>query len=225
MKFDVVTLFPEMVNGPLSESILGKAREKGLVELGFVNPRDFTKDKHKTVDDRPYGGGPGMVMMAEPLYQAVKKVKKKNSTVVLMSPLGKKLDNKLAQKLAKKKHLIIVCGHYEGIDQRFVDTVDMEVSIGDYVLTGGEPAATVLIDCISRFVPGLFKKSEVPYLESFSNGMLEASQYTRPEVWRRKRVPKILLSGNHKLIEKWREEESRKTTKKRRPDLMKKEIV
>ncbi|MCX5783605.1 MAG: tRNA (guanosine(37)-N1)-methyltransferase TrmD, partial [Elusimicrobia bacterium] len=188
------------------------------------NPRDFAKDRHKSVDDRPYGGGPGMVMMAEPLYQAVNKARKKNSLVVFLDPAGKRFDCKMAKKFSARKHIVLVCGHYEAVDQRVKSLADMEVSIGDYVLTGGELAAAVIIDAAARFTPGIFKKEETPYTESFTSGMLEAPQYTRPSVWRKKKVPAVLLSGNHKEIENWRRKEALRLTSKKRPDLLKEKV-
>lgn len=224
MRVDVVTLFPSMVDAPLSESIVGRARNSGLLELGFSNPRDFSTDRHKTVDDKPYGGGTGMLMMAEPVYKALKKVKKKGSFVVLLTPKGRKFDQPMALALAEKKHLIFICGHYEGIDERINDFADMELSIGDYVLTGGEPAAVVVIDAVTRLLPGVLKKEDATVNETFSMGLLEAPHYTRPSVWRRKKVPEVLMSGNHALISKWRGETARKLTDKTRPDLIRKKL-
>jgi tRNA (guanine37-N1)-methyltransferase len=220
MKIDIVTLFPEAVEGLLSSSIIGRAREKGLVKIGYQNPRGFTQDKHKTVDDRPYGGGPGMLMKAEPLYKALKKVKKKHSLVVLTGPRGKVFNQNLAKELAKKKHIIFVCGHYEGIDARIYPETDLEISLGDFILTGGELAACVMIDAAVRLLPGVFKKEGVTESESFEAGLLEAPQYTRPEVWRGRKVPPVLLGGNHKEIEKWKQDEALKITKQLRPDLL-----
>ncbi|WP_428898070.1 tRNA (guanine37-N1)-methyltransferase [Parelusimicrobium proximum] len=220
MKIDVVTPLKNLVDGPLSESIVGRARENGLLKLGFVNPRDFTSDKHKTIDDRPYGGGTGMILKAEPLYQAIHKVKKKSSFVVLTSPRGTVFNQSMAKKLAKKKHLIIVCGHYEGVDDRITSEIDMEISIGDFILTGGELAAAVMIDAVSRLLEGTFAKEGVAERESFEGNLLEAPHYTRPEVWRGMKVPEVLLSGNHKKIEAWREETALKITKDFRPDLL-----
>ena len=221
MKIDVITLFPGMVDGPLSESIVGRARKEKLLKLGFTNPRDFTEDSHRTVDGKLYGGGTGMLMMAEPVYKAIKKVKKKNSLVALLSPKGLTFNQEMAHKLAKKKHLIFICGHYEGIDDRIGKYADFELSIGDYVLTGGEPAAVAIIDAITRLLPGVLKKEDATENESFSFNRLEAPQYTRPGVWKRLKVPEVLLSGNHKLIEEWKRQESLKITRKIRPDLMK----
>ena len=221
LKVDVVTAFPDMLCGPLGQSIVGRAQKSGVLKLGFTNPRDFTDDKHHTLDDRPYGGGPGMLMKAEPLYRAIKKLRKKNSVVILTSPRGQTFTQGLAKELAKKKHLIFVCGHYEGIDERVYSEMDMEVSLGDFILTGGELASAVMIDAITRLLPGTFKKQDVTVSESFEDGLLEAPQYTRPEVWRGKKVPEILLSGHHKQMEEWKREQALKLTKKYRPDLLK----
>ena len=220
MKIDVITAFGEMIDQTLGQSIVGRARQAGIIKLGTLSPREFTKDKHKTIDDRPYGGGPGMLMMAEPLYQAINKLKKKSSYVILTSPRGQVFNQTLAKKLAKKRHLIFVCGHYEGIDARIYPEVDLEVSLGDFILTGGELAACVMIDTITRLQKGTFKKADVTSSESFEGNLLEAPQYTRPEVWRGKRVPQVLLNGNHKEIEAWRHEQSLKITKQFRPDLL-----
>jgi tRNA (guanine37-N1)-methyltransferase len=219
MRVDAVTLFPGMIDAPLSESIVGRARAEGFLELGFVNPRDFTEDRHRTVDDKPYGGGTGMLMMAEPVYRAVKKVQKKTSFVILLTPKGRKFDQAAALELAKKKHLIFICGHYEGIDERITPLADMELSIGDYVLTGGEPAAVAVIDAVTRLIPGVLKKSDATVNETFTGGLLEAPHYTRPGVWRGKKVPEALLSGNHKLIAEWRASMAAKLTGAARPDL------
>ncbi|MDR0291691.1 MAG: tRNA (guanosine(37)-N1)-methyltransferase TrmD [Elusimicrobium sp.] len=219
MKIDVVTSLPEIVDGPLSASITGRARKEGVVEINFTNPRVFTSDNHKTIDDRPYGGGAGMLLKAEPLYQAIKKLKKRGSVVIYTSPRGKVFNQSLAKELAKKKHLIFVCGHYEGVDERVYPYFDLEISLGDFILTGGEPAAVVMIDAITRLLPGTFKKAGVAENESFENNLLEAPQYTRPEVWRGKKTPAVLLSGNHKEIENWRRGQALKITKKFRPDL------
>lgn len=220
LKIDIVTLFPEVAEASLSSSIIGRAREKGVIEIGYQNPRDFAEDKHKTVDDRPYGGGPGMLMKAEPLYQSIKKLKKSNSLVLMTSPRGKVFNQTLAKKLAKEKHLIIVCGHYEGVDARIYPEIDLEISLGDFILTGGELAACVIIDAVTRLRPGTFKKDDVTSSESFENNLLEAPQYTRPEVWRRRKVPSVLLGGNHKEIENWKHSEALKITKQLRPDLL-----
>ena len=220
MKFDVLTLFPEMFE-PLKQSIIGKAAEKKLIDIHLVNIRDFSKDKHKKVDDTPYGGGAGMVMRPDVVYEAYQSVKQDQAKVIYMSPQGKKLDQQMVERLSKESHLIILCGHYEGIDQRVLDEiVEEEISIGDYVLTGGEIPAMVLIDSVSRYVEGVIKQDSIQE-ESFSNSLLEYPQYTRPEMFQGKAVPEILLSGHHKNIEKWRKERSLEITKKKRPDLLK----
>ncbi len=224
MKFDVLTLFPEMFE-PLNSSIIGRAKEKNLIEINLINIRDFSKDKHKKVDDTPYGGGAGMVMMPDVVYDAYKSIKDESAKVIYMSPQGKKLTQKKVEELAKNKHLIILCGHYEGIDQRVIDKiVDEEISIGDYVLTGGELPAMVLIDSVSRYSDGVIAK-ESTNEESFTNGLLEYPQYTRPEVFEGEKVPEVLLSGHHANIEKWRKEKSLEITAKKRPDLLNKNEV
>lgn len=220
MKFDVLTLFPEMFE-PLNSSIIGRAKEKNLIDINLINIRDFSKDKHKKVDDTPYGGGAGMVMMPDVVYDAYKSVEDKNAKVIYMSPQGNKLTQKKVEELAKKEHLIILCGHYEGIDQRVIDKiVDEEISIGDYVLTGGEIPAMVLIDSVSRYSSGVIAE-ESREEESFANGLLEYPQYTRPEVFEGVKVPEVLLSGHHANIEKWRKEKALEITKLKRPDLLK----
>ena len=220
MKFDVLTLFPEMFE-PLNSSIIGRAKEKNLIEINLINIRDFSKDKHKKVDDTPYGGGAGMVMMPDVVYDAYKSVEDKNAKVIYMSPQGKKLTQKKVEELANEEHLIILCGHYEGIDQRVIDKiVDEEISIGDYVLTGGEIPAMVLIDSVSRYNSGVIAE-ESREEESFANGILEYPQYTRPEVFEGVKVPEVLLSGHHANIEKWRKEKALEITKLKRPDLLK----
>ncbi|OUO57253.1 tRNA (guanosine(37)-N1)-methyltransferase TrmD [Candidatus Avelusimicrobium gallicola] len=220
MKIDVITAFEEMIDHTLSHSIVGRARKAGIIKLGTLSPREFAEDKHKTIDDRPYGGGPGMLMKAEPLYQAISKLRKKGSYVILTSPRGQVFNQELAKKLAKKRHLIFVCGHYEGIDARIYPEVDLEVSLGDFILTGGELAACVMIDAITRLRPGTFKKEGVTSSESFEGHLLEAPQYTRPEVWRGRKVPAVLLNGNHKEIEAWKHEQALALTKQLRPDLL-----
>ena len=219
MKFDILTLFPEMFE-PLRYSIIGKAVEKKLIDINLINIRDFSKDKHKKVDDTPYGGGAGMVMRPDVVYDAFNFVKTENCKVIYMSPQGKTLNQKMVEDFSKEKHLIILCGHYEGIDQRVINKiVDEEISIGDYVLTGGEIPAMVLIDSVSRYIEGVLKQESIKE-ESFSNGLLEYPQYTRPEVFEGETVPSILLSGHHENIEKWRKEQSLKVTKDKRPDLI-----
>lgn len=220
MKFDVLTLFPEMFEA-LKQSIIGKAVEKKLIDINLVNIRDFSKDKHKKVDDTPYGGGAGMVIRPDVVYDAYQSVKDDKAKVIYMSPQGKTLNQQRVEKLSKESHLIILCGHYEGIDQRVLDEiVEEEVSIGDYVLTGGEIPAMVLIDSVSRYKEGVLKKDSIQE-ESFTNGLLEYPQYTRPEIFQGKNVPEILLSGHHENIDRWRKERSLEITQKKRPDLLK----
>ena len=221
MKFDVLTLFPEMFKS-LEESIIGKAKEKNLIDINLINIRDFSKDKHKKVDDTPYGGGAGMVMKADVVYDAFKSIKQDNAKVIYLTPQGKTLNQKKVEELSKESHLILLCGHYEGIDQRVIDKiVDEEISIGDYVLTGGEIPAMVLIDSVSRYVEGVLKEDSIKE-ESFSNGLLEYPQYTRPEIFEGEKVPEILLSGHHENINKWRKQKSLEITKQKRPDLLQK---
>ena len=221
MKFDVLTLFPEMFE-VLNQSILGKAQEKNLIDINLINIRDFSKDKHKKVDDTPYGGGAGMVMRADVVYDAFKSVKTPNSKLIYLTPQGNTLNQAKVEELAKNEHLILLCGHYEGIDQRVIDKiVDEEISIGDYVLTGGEIPAMVLIDSVSRYIEGVIK-SDSKEEESFSQGLLEYPQYTRPEEFEDQKVPEVLLSGHHQKIEKWRKEQAIKITLNKRPDLIKK---
>lgn len=220
IKFDCLTLFPEMFEC-LKQSIIGRAIENGNIELNLINIRDFSKDKHKKVDDTPYGGGAGMVMKADVVYDAYKSLKNDGAKVIYMSPQGNTLNQKKVEELSKYEHLIILCGHYEGIDQRVIDKiVDEEISIGDYVLTGGEIPAMVLIDSVSRYAEGVISKESIEE-ESFTNGLLEYPQYTRPEVFEGEKVPEVLLSGNHQNIAKWRKEEALKITKIKRPDLLK----
>ncbi|MFR8232808.1 MAG: tRNA (guanosine(37)-N1)-methyltransferase TrmD [Clostridia bacterium] len=220
MKFDILTLFPEMFEN-LKQSIIGRAIEKNIININLINIRDFSKDKHKKVDDTPYGGGAGMVMKPDVVYSAYNSIKDKNAKVIYMSPQGKTLNQKKVEELSKEEHLVILCGHYEGIDQRVLDKiVDEEISIGDYVLTGGELPAMVLIDSVSRYVEGVLKEDSIKE-ESFSNGLLEYPQYTRPEVFEGEKVPEILLSGHHENISKWRKEKSLEITKKKRPELIK----
>ena len=219
MQFDVLTLFPEMFE-PLNESIIGRAKEKGLININLINIRDFSKNKHKKVDDTPYGGGAGMVMMPDVVYDAYKSLNPKDAKVIYMSPQGQKLNQKKVVELSKEKHIILLCGHYEGIDQRVIDEiVDEEISIGDYVLTGGELPAMIVIDSVSRYIEGVLRDDSTKE-ESFSEGLLEYPQYTRPEVFNGKQVPEVLLSGHHENIDKWRREQSLINTKKKRPDLL-----
>ena len=222
MKFNVLTLFPEMFSA-LDESIIGRGKEKGLIDINLINIRDFSKNKHKKVDDTPYGGGAGMVMEPTVVYDAYCSIKEPNAKVIYMSPQGKTLNQQMVQDLAKEENIILLCGHYEGIDQRVLDeVVDEEISIGDYVLTGGELPAMVLLDSVSRYVDGVLAKDSIKE-ESFSNNLLEYPQYTRPEVFNGKKVPEVLTSGNHQEVDKWRTNQSIITTYKKRPDLLSKE--
>ena len=224
MRFDVLTLFPEMFD-LLNKSIIGRAQENELIEVNLINIRDFSKDKHKKVDDTPYGGGAGMVIRTDVVYDAYSSLEKEDAKVIYMSPKGKVLNQQKVKELSKEKHLVILCGHYEGIDQRVLDEiVDEEISIGDYVLTGGELPAMVLIDSVSRYVEGVLSEESTSE-ESFSNGILEYPQYTRPEEFRGKKVPEVLLSGHHENIKKWREEKAIELTRKKRPDLLRKEDI
>jgi tRNA (guanine37-N1)-methyltransferase len=221
MKFDVLTLFPEMFE-PIKESIIGRGTQKKILEINLINIRDFSKDKHKKVDDTVYGGGAGMLIRPDVVYDSYKSVKKDNSKVIYMSPQGKTLNQEKVVELAKEEHLIILCGHYEGIDQRVIDKISPEeISIGDYVLTGGELPAMVLIDSVCRYVEGVISSESVSE-ESFSNNLLEYPQYTRPEVFNGVKVPEVLLSGHHENISKWRREKSIENTKNKRPDLLEK---
>jgi tRNA (guanine37-N1)-methyltransferase len=228
MKIDIVTLFPEICHAPLSESIMKRAQEKGLVDLHIHNLRDWTRDKHHVVDDAPFGGGQGMVMKPEPIFAAVEDLEHRTPTighrtskVILMSPAGRRFDQRMASELAGESHLVIICGHYEGVDHRVIERlVDLEISIGDYVLTNGAIAAIVLVDVIVRLLPGVLGDDESAADDSFSSGLLEAPHYTRPADFRRWKVPQVLLSGNHAEIAKWRKEQALKRTKQNRPDLL-----
>ena len=219
MKIDILTLFPEMFS-PLNSSILKRAVDAGILEFNLINIRDFSKDKHKKCDDYPFGGGAGMLMSVQQIYDAIKSVKKENSKIIFPSPKGVKFDHKKAKELSRFEHLIFVCGHYEGVDERIFELFDIEeISLGDYVLTGGELPSMVMIDSLSRFVDGVISKESLEN-ESFSNGLLEYPQYTRPAVFEGIKVPEVLLSGNHQEVERWRKEESFKRTKKSRKDLL-----
>lgn len=223
MRFDVLTLFPEMF-APVEQSIIGRAEKNNLIELNLINFREFSKDKQKHVDDCPYGGGAGMVIKPDVIYDAYRSIVDKldyKPKLIYLTPQGKLFNQKMARELANEKHLILLCGHYEGIDQRVLDkVVDEEISIGDYVLTGGELPAMVLIDAISRNIDGVLDDESLVD-ESFNNDLLEYPQYTRPEVFMGEKVPEVLLSGHHANIEKWRREKSLEITKKKRPDLIK----
>lgn len=219
MKFHIITLFPEMFKGVFEHSIIKRGQEKGAVEINFVQLRDFAVDKHGTVDDKPYGGGTGMLLRPEPIFSAVESVKKENSKVILLSPRGQKLTQEKVRELSKLSEVILICGRYEGVDERVHELVDEEISIGDYVLTGGEIPAMVIVDSITRLLEGVLIKDDATINESFSEGLLEYPQYTRPEEFKGMKVPEILLSGNHKEIEKWKKEQAEKITKEKRPDL------
>ena len=228
MKIDIVTLFAEICRAPLSESIMKRAQEKGLVDLHIHSLRDWTTDKHHVVDDAPFGGGQGMVMKPEPIFAAAEDLRHQTSNIeyqtskiILMSPAGRRFDQRMAAELAGQSHLVIVCGHYEGVDNRVIEhLVDLEISIGDYVLTNGAIAAIILVDAIVRLLPGVLGHNESAADDSFSSGLLEAPQYTRPADFRGWKVPEILLSGNHAEIAKWRKEQALKRTKQNRPDLL-----
>jgi tRNA (guanine37-N1)-methyltransferase len=218
MRVDVLTLFPEMFEGPLRESILGRARDRGLVQIGLHDLREYATDRHRVVDDTPYGGGAGMVLKVEPLVAAIRDIKREGARVILLSPQGRLFTQSVARELAALATLVLVCGRYEGVDERVRAFVDDELSIGDYVLTGGELPAMVVIDAVSRLVPGVIEAASLEH-ESHTSGLLEYPQYTRPAEFSGLRVPDVLLSGDHKAIAKWREAESRKRTRERRPDL------
>jgi tRNA (guanine37-N1)-methyltransferase len=247
MKIDILTLFPEMFGvyrvkggGPFSKSIVKRACDKGLLDIHLHNIRDYATDKHKTVDDMPYGGGAGMVLRVDVIDAAILKIKKglrskQKSKIILLTPQGQVFNQKIAQRLSKLDDLILICGHYEGFDERVRKLVDMEISIGDYILTGGELPAMVLVDTVARLIPGVLGKKESLHEESFnieklkikdsklkiSNYLLEYSQYTRPKVYNGMKIPKVLLSGNHQRIAEWRQKQAIKRTKKQRPDLLK----
>lgn len=221
MKFNVLTLFPEMFD-ILETSILGRAKKEGKIEINLINIRDFSKSKHKKVDDTPYGGGAGMVIRPDVVYDAYSSIKNKNAKVIYLTPQGKSLTQQKVKELSLEDEVVLLCGHYEGIDERVLEKiVDEEISIGDYVLTGGELPAMVLIDSVSRYIEGVLNNESVEE-ESFSNGLLEYPQYTRPETFMDLKVPEVLISGHHKNIEKWRYEKSLERTKLKRPDLLEK---
>jgi tRNA (guanine37-N1)-methyltransferase len=228
IRITVVTLFPDMFKGPMDTSIIGRAAKNGLLDIGYVNIRDFAPDRYKTVDDRPYGGGHGMIMRVDIVDQALAKAKRRHSTiptVILMDPRGVRFTSETAKTLALKSDLVILCGHYEGIDERIRSLVDLEISVGDFVVTGGELPAMLVVDAVARMVPGVLHAAAGATEESFSigeAGLLEFPQYTRPSEYNGMTVPDILLSGNHAQISAWREEQSLKLTRKHRPDLLKK---
>ncbi len=226
MRFDVMTLFPELVSSVLGESIIGRAQKAGIVEIHAHNIRDYSKDKHRKVDDTPFGGGVGMVMACQPIYDCFQSIKskideEKKTRVIYMSPKGRLFNHDAAKELSGYDNIVFLCGHYEGVDQRIIDEiVDEEISIGDYVLTGGEIPACIVIDAVSRLLPGVLASSECYEGESVASGLLEYPQYTKPRVFHEREVPDVLLSGDHKKIESWRLSESLKLTKERRPELL-----
>src|SRR5882757_3463179 len=222
MKIDVLTLFPAMFAGPLDESIVNRARQSGLLDLKIHQLRDWTHDRHKTVDDRPFGGGPGMLLKPEPLFEAIESLQREKTRVILLSPSGRKFDQAIARELAQQDDLLLVCGSYEGFDERVRESLaDDELSIGDYVLTNGALPAMVIIDAVTRLLPGVLGDDESSHDESFTQDLLEYPHYTRPAEFRGWKVPDVLLSGNHAEIAKWRAEQSKQRTLARRPDLLK----
>lgn len=224
MRIDVLTLFPGALEPFLASSIIGRAQAKGLVEIRCTNIRDYATDRHKTVDDRPFGGGPGMVLMCQPLFDAVEDVESRGpapATRIMLTPQGERLTQQVVEELASLPRLVLICGHYEGFDERIREGLSpREISIGDYVLSGGESAAMVLVDSVVRLIPGVLGDEDSPRLESFTTGLLEHPQYTRPREFRGMEVPAVLLSGDHARIESWRSEESVRRTRERRPDLL-----
>jgi len=220
MIIDILTLFPNMFTSPFDESIIARARSRELVEINTINIRDYALDKHQQVDDYPYGGGAGMVMKADVLTRAIESVKKVNSLVVYLSPQGKRLDQENVARLAQAPHLILLCGHYEGIDERVMDLVDEELSIGDYILSGGEIAAMIVVDAVTRLIPGVLGDENSAQEESFGAGLLEYPHYTRPRSFRDKEIPEVLLSGHHEQIRLWRKKLSLIRTLLKRPDLL-----
>ena len=223
MKIDIITIFPDYYQGPLTTSILKRAQDQGHVQIDLHDLRQWTTDRHRTVDDRPYGGGAGMLMRAEPLFKAVDSLRQACSKVILLTPQGALFSQKKAEALTSCTHLIMICGHYEGVDERVREQlIDAEISVGDYVLTNGNLAALIVTDVVVRLLPGVLGSDESAVDESFSEGLLEYPQYTRPEEFRGMRVPEILLSGNHEKIAEWRREQSLQRTRERRPDLFEK---
>lgn len=222
MKIDILTLFPEFFSNLSNWSIIGRAIEKDILNLGLINIRDFSTNKHRKVDDYPFGGGPGMIMTPQPIYDAINSIKTEKSKIIYLSPQGKKMNQEIINNLSKEKHLILLCGHYEGIDNRIIENyIDEELSIGDYVLTGGEIPAMVVIDSVVRLLPDVLKGENSYMDESHYGGVLEHPQYTRPRVFNELKIPDILISGNHSKIEKWKKYESLKATFIKRPDLFK----
>lgn len=222
MRFDILSLFPEYFRGPFDESIIKRAVENKLVEIHQIDIRDFAENRHRRVDDRPYGGGPGMVLMPDPVVKAIRSVKTPKSKVIYLSPQGNQLTAKKCRDLAKEEHLIILCGHYEGIDERAIHLeVDEEISIGDYVLTNGCAAAIVLLDAVSRFIPGVIGHPDAVNEDSFENGLLDCPHYTRPPVFEGREVPEVLMNGDHKKIADWRHQTAKENTLRVRPELVK----
>jgi tRNA (guanine37-N1)-methyltransferase len=222
MKIDVLTLFPGMFSGPLDESIVKRARATGLLDLNIHNLRDWTHDRHRTVDDRPFGGGPGMLLKPEPIFEAVESLRREKTRVILLSPAGRKFDQAVARELAQHDVLLLVCGSYEGFDERVREALaDDDLSIGDFVVTNGALPAMVIIDAVTRLLPGVLGDDASSQDESFSHGLLEYPQYTRPAEFRGMKVPEVLMSGNHAEIEKWRSQQAKARTEKQRPDLLK----
>ena len=222
MRIDILTLFPDYFQGPLTESMMKRAVAKKAVDIRLRDLRSYTTDKRNTADDVPYGGGAGMVMKPEPLVKALAAIKKgrKKVKTLLLSPQGKRFNHAMALELVKEKSLILVCGHYEGLDERVMEWIDEEVSLGDFVLTGGEPAAAVMVDCLVRFLPGVVGDKRSVERDSFFNGLLDYPHYTRPRIFKGRSVPEVLLSGDHAKIERWRKKESLKNTLRKRPDLL-----
>lgn len=221
LRFDILTLFPGLCAGAFTESILGKAQENRLIEVRCLNIRDWATGKHRLTDEPPYGGGPGMVMKPDPIFAAVEAIRSECSRVILMSPGGRRFDQKIAVELATEEHLIFICGHYEGVDHRVAEHLaDEELSVGDFVLTNGAIAAAVVVDAVARLIPGVLGDSASASNDSFSDGLLEYPQYTRPNEFRGWRVPEILLSGNHRAIDEWRSEQAKRKTAQNRPDLI-----
>jgi len=223
LKIGIVTIFPNIFKPILNESIIKRAQEKGKVKFEIFDLRDYTDDPHRKVDDRPFGGGPGMVIRPEPVFNVMEEIKKKSLKVktILLTPQGVKFNQRIARRLSREKHIVLICGRYEGVDERIREAlIDEEISIGDYILTGGEVPALVLIEAIIRLIPGVLGDEESATLDSFENGLLEYPQYTRPANYKGMKVPDVLLSGNHKLIQQWRRKQALKRTKERRPDLM-----
>ncbi len=226
MRIDILTLFPQMLEAVLGDSIIGRAREKGIIELNFIDIRDYTENKHRKVDDYPFSGGGGMLMQAQPVYDAYMSVAKGldyKPLTIYMSPQGKVFLQSTAVEFSKEEHIVILCGHYEGVDQRVIDEiVDVEISLGDFVLTGGEIAAMAVADATARLIPGVLATENSYTNESHYNGLLEYPQYTRPAIWHNKAIPEVLLSGHHANIEKWKREQSLINTLKKRPDMLEK---